>query len=82
MNESSKLGQVNKVYETREKSQSLLDHPRIMTYYFWRVNNRIFVYDVTIRFLRSCKAVLSLVKMHAICTWKKAKEHMHGLIAK
>ena len=28
VNESSELKPVNKVYETREKSQSLLDHPR------------------------------------------------------
>ena len=30
VNESSELEPVNKVYETREKSQSLLDHPRSM----------------------------------------------------
>ena len=29
VNESSKLEPVNGVYKTREKSQSLLDHPRI-----------------------------------------------------
>ena len=31
VNESGKLEPVNKVYETREKAQSLLDHPRIHT---------------------------------------------------
>ena len=30
VNESSKLEPVNRVYKIREKSQSLLDHPRIM----------------------------------------------------
>ena len=29
VNESSKLEQVNRVYKIREKSQSLLDHPRM-----------------------------------------------------
>ena len=31
VNKSSKLEPVNKVYKIREKSHSLLDHPRILT---------------------------------------------------
>ena len=31
VNESSKLEPVNRVYKIREKSQSLLDHPRTCT---------------------------------------------------
>ena len=33
VNKSSKLEPVNRVYKIREKSQSLLDHPRINTKY-------------------------------------------------
>ena len=33
VNESSKLEPVNRDYKIREKSQSLLDHPRISFYY-------------------------------------------------
>ena len=41
VNKSSKLEPVNKVYKIREKSQSLLDHPRInftiRDYHFFEV---------------------------------------------